>query len=248
MSYVLTFDIELTGPNFVANSMVNIGAIFTNPDGVEEDKLDLIINMIPGTDWDQQTLDSFWLKKENTTIKELYNKIKNGQGLPYQAAMEKLEEFLIRCARKSICAPQQSYAPEWCSLTILSDRAYIDIAWINYYMNLCGKKGILEYLNSLIVAPRGFGKSVRVLDGNSYAQGLAVKTANEITSFEQKNSKFWNAEESMLIHWNVNTRSQTPHTHCALDDAKRTSDHHNFITATINRKNNKVPIKQIHLN
>jgi len=136
---------------------------------------------------------------------------------------------LIECGNLTVF--KDEFDPERDSLVILADRTHIDLTWLNFYLNLCGKPAMQDLYN--LVPQKSHGRLVRVLDGNSFAQGTAYKTPTDVTIFEHNTTKFYNAEESALQGLGVTERSLMPHNHRAVTDATRTALHNRMICKSI---------------
>lgn len=137
MAWCLAVDTEFTGPNLIQHSLVNVGAVLINPQGKVEKSLDLLLNLREGTTWNKKTLNEFW--RTNDNLRSTVGILVENKALDYSQAMDILEKFLIDCG--NITVLKDEFDPERDSLVILADRTHVDITWINFYLNLCGKPG-----------------------------------------------------------------------------------------------------------
>lgn len=212
--YLLCFDTELTGPNMKIHALVGIGAVLSDPktNGIIK-SFQQWINVPENKGWDLDTEISFWKKHKN--LREFYENIKLNNYIDIKDAIFLFVEFLNKC-----------YAETNGNLILITNRSDVDCSWINYYLTEFGYDPL-----HLI-----FGKHCRVVDTNSYHQGVANFTHLDVNNFEKTMKTRYNCNISAFEYLGVSYRPRTDYNHQPVNDSAYIAECHNIVLKKLNRK------------
>jgi hypothetical protein len=121
-SNIFFSDTEVTGPSLRKNALINLAATTIDLSTYEEvDSIDLVVNMIEGTVWDEDTVQNFWQK--HPQLAAMRDVVIAGEGLEPQKAMDMFVTFL------------RKYKDPTCNnIAICCDHSEIDSSWVNLYL------------------------------------------------------------------------------------------------------------------
>lgn len=214
MSYILVFDCELSGPYLLKNGLVSLGAVLVHLDNNENFeilfKFYSIINLMENQKWDPLTLNDFWFKNEN--LEELYKTVKLNKGENAKVAIEKFVTFLRTC---------NEFCKKKGEMIIASNRLDIDCTWINYYLALFDYPPLCFIL----------GNFIRLIDLNSYHQGISHFLHSEIISIQKTlpHGKYFSTNEATFKYLGITTRPFNKCVHNALEDSAFLAECHYLI-------------------
>lgn len=214
MAYILVLDVELTGPLLLEHALISIGAVLIHVNTLATvSRFDVLMNVPQDKTWDPKTVSEFWTTKPY--LIEIMNLIKDGKGMSPKNGIDNFVGFLKQCREST---------NKKGGMLICSNRVDIDCTWINYYLALFNYPPL-----SLI-----FGTFDRIVDTNSFHQGVAHITHEQVRDWELNNNhNNFSCSESAFQYLSIKKRPTTKYTHTAMDDAEHTGQAHGMVLQKI---------------
>lgn len=211
--YILVFDLEFSGPDFFKHGIVSIGAVlcaYNETNHIFYKEFYQECNLDKNQSFDPNTAEHFW--KSTQDLNRLFEKIKAQKANPPQETMKSFVNFLKEC-----------YSISNGTMFICTNRVDIDCTWLNLYLCKYG----FEPLHLL------FGKMIRIIDTNSFHQGISQTLHYETLQDHSEFYSNYNANESAFKSLNIKRRPQTKYDHCSINDAKWLAEAHILILQKI---------------
>lgn len=141
-----------------------------------------------GKRWDHYTVETFWSK--TVKLQQTMQRIRRGDGVASKIAMDGLVSFLRTCDRTARAKGRH--------MIMGSNRLDVDVSWINHYLAIYGYDPLCHIL----------GRFVRMIDTNSFHQGVAWITHQEIVDFEYSSQNISpSTNTNQRFHHNNNSSS-----------------------------------------
>lgn len=210
--HIVAFDCELSGPMLSLHGMVNLGAVLIDGQtGKTVKTFGAVINLPEGREWDQETVDRFW--NASPELRQTRMTVLEQQGKELKDAMDEFVEFLNGC-----------FVVSFGNLSLVANRLDVDAAWVDLYLSLAGYLPL-----RLIFRDRKDAKQVeRLVDTNSFHQGVCRMTHRSVKEFESSGSNF-HCGVAALKHLRVKERARTRISHNPSDDAENIGQTHYLV-------------------
>ncbi len=213
MSYLLVFDCELTGPMVTKHALVSIGAVLLHISTMKTIRhFDVLMNIPPDRGWDPRTVDEFWNNQKQ--LKNVREIIISGKATDPKKAIDDFVEFLHDCKKMT---------EDYGGMVLASNRVDIDCSWINYYLSM------YDYLPLCSI----LGSFQRIVDTNSFHQGVAHISHEQVQEWEKNKKNKFSCSESAFQYLNIRSRPHTRYTHMAVEDAEHLAQAHAMILSRI---------------
>lgn len=225
-SYLVTFDLEFSGPNMLIHGIVSIGAALSWYDNnnfrfVKEFYREC--NILP-CQIDPETADTFFSRSDD--LKSLLQRALNGECMEVEKAIHDLVKFFKECHEQTNK-----------NMIICSNRTDIDCSWLNLYLCRYGHPP----LHMLFRDEKSLdNKIIKIVDTNSFHQAAAKDMHSDVINFD---GRMYSPNESAFRKLDIQQRPKTIYDHCALNDAKWLAEAHVLILQQLFREKS-TPVQQ----